>query len=163
MDLSMLGLILEQLTELEVISINGLLPPVITPGEEGALFHLAIGDLEVLMYNGDPSEETMLLHFYAGFEADLAIEMTEEGALSPSISNISGWVDVTEPVLPNGFEIDTEGLLLSLVPLIEMQLGGALGEIPIPDISGFALTDITVEAAGAEGGFLNAAGDLTRL
>lgn len=161
-DPAMLGLILDELSDLEVIVVNALLPPVVLPGEEGALLGLQIGDLEVLMYRGDPSNpENLLLHFYAGFEADMSIGITERNTLAPTISNVSGWVDVTEPVLPHGFEVETEELILSLIPMIEMQLGDALGEIPIPDISGFTLSDITVEAAGPEGGYINAAGDLT--
>jgi hypothetical protein len=163
MDLSVLGMILDQLSDLQYIVVNALLPPVVLPGEGDAMLHLQIGDLEVLMYSGDPANrENLLLHFFAGVEADLDVSVTEAATLAPQVSNVHGWIDVTEPVLPNHFEVETEELLLSMVPLIEMQLGSALGELPIPDISGFTMSGITVEAAGPEGGYINAGGELVR-
>lgn len=163
-DPAMLGLLLEELEDVQTISIDALLPPVVLPGSDEAMFEIQLGDLEVFMYGGgEEDSETMLLHFFVGLTADLNLTVTERSTLSASIENIETWIDVTEPVLPNHFEIETEALLLSLLPLIESQLTEALGEIPIPDFSGFTLSDITIETGGAENGYVTASGELVTM
>lgn len=163
-DPSMLGLLLPELADAQVFVINGLLPPVVLPSDGDALGVLQIGDLQVDIHSGDPSDpSTLLLRMYVGLTADLSLEVTPDATLAANITNVTPWFDVTEPVLPADFETGTEELLVTLVPMLLGQITDALGTIPIPDISGFSMTDVSVEAAGAEDGYVNISGELTGL
>jgi hypothetical protein len=68
--------------------------------------------------------------------------------------------DVTHPEANTLGASDTEDLLYALVPLFLPLLTDAMGEIPMPEIEGFSLLNITVGTGGAEDGYLVLGGDL---
>lgn len=163
-DPAMLGLLMEELADVQNIVVNAMLPPVVLPGEGTHLGQLQVGDLEVTMHSGDPSDpSTLLLRMFVAAEAGLDLSVTAENTLSFAIADPQAWFDVTEPVAPHDFETSTEELLVSLVPLLLGQVTDALGEIPIPEIQGFSMTGVTIGSAGAERGYVNVGGELTGL
>lgn len=154
--------LMPELAEVEVIVVNALLPPVVLPGSGDNLADLQLGDLEVLLYSGDPSDpSTLLLHEFFAIESDLDLRITERSTLAATLSDVRARIDVTAPLRPDEFEIQTEILLTALVPVISSQLSDAIEEIPIPAVYGFILTDVTIEAGGPSGGYFDMAGELT--
>jgi hypothetical protein len=158
LDLSDLGDFLP-ISELS-LKTSAYLPPVIVPGTGSELLDLQIGDLEISLYDGDIDEANLFMRFYisliAGFE------------LSSSGSSFSAGLGDTEIefdlVYPNERSIHAEGVenfLGQLVDLLLPTLTEALGEFPIPEISGFTLDNVTVELDGAEDGYVTLGGDLS--
>jgi hypothetical protein len=163
-DPAMLGLLMEELADVQTIAVNAMLPPVVLPGDGSHLGQLQVGDLEVTMHSGDPSDpSTLLLRMFVAAEAGLDLSVTPENTLGFEIAEPRAWFDVTEPVAPNDFETGTEDMLVTLVPILLGQITDALGTIPIPEIQGLSMTGITIEAAGAERGYVNVGGELTGL
>jgi hypothetical protein len=163
-DPGMLSLIMPSLADTQIIVIDAYLPPVAMPGTGDHLADLHLGDLEIIMYSGDPSDPSnLLLHLFIGLDAALDLAVSPDMTLAPTLSDIVAWVDVTEPILPNNFEVDTELLLQTMVPVLSGQINAALGEIPIPEIAGFGLADPTIEIATDDGGFISVAGELSGL
>ena len=140
---------------------EALLPPVVVPGTNGHLLDLQAGDLKVSIYGDDPSDPANLLFvMYIGLEAGLDLTVTQNATLEATITDVETWFDLTYPVMPNNLAVDMEDLLDLIVPGLTPLLTDALGELSIPEFSGFTLSVTTIEAAGAEAGYVNAGGDL---
>ena len=141
--------------------ISGLLPPVVLPGTNGHLTDLQLGDLELSLYGDDPADPANLaLQLYMGMEAGLELNVTQNATLSASIVDADTWVDATYPPMPNNLETEFEDLLDLMVPSLTPLITDAIGEIPIPEISGFTLQNVTITASGPELGYVDAGGDL---
>lgn len=163
-DPGMLALIMESLADTETIVVDAYLPPVAMPSTDEHLADLWAGDIEIILYSGDPSDPSnLLLHMFIGLDAALDLAVGEDMTLAPSITDIHAWIDVTEPILPNNFEVDTEELVQTFVPVLSGLISDALGEIPIPEIAGFGLSDPTIEIATDDGGYVSVGGELTGL
>ena len=143
------------------ILIEALLPPVVLPGTNGHMLDLQAGDLQVSIYGDDPSDPANLMFImYIGLDAGLELAVTQNATLEATISDVETWFDLTYPVMPNSLAVDMEDLLDLIVPGLTPLLTDAIGEISIPEFDGFSLTVTTLEAAGAEYGYVNAGGDL---
>jgi hypothetical protein len=163
-DPSMLAFMLPSLADVEKIVVNAHLPPVAMPGRDEHLVDLRAYDIEISMHSGDTSDpSTLLLHLFIGLEVALDLTVTDEAKLAAEFSDINAWIDVTEPILPNNKELDTEKLLLTLIPLLSGPITSALGEIPIPEVAGLSLADPVIEVATNDGGYITIAGELTGL
>ena len=155
-DLAFLG----TMTDPHIIT-EALLPPVVLPGTNGHLLDLQAGDIQVSIYGDDPSDPANLMFvLYIGLEAGLDLTVTQNATLEATITDVTTWFDVVYPVMPNSLAVDMEDLLDLLVPGLTPLLTDALGELSIPEFSGFTLSVTTIDAAGAELGYVNAGGDL---
>jgi hypothetical protein len=141
--------------------ISGLLPPVVLPGTNGHLTDLQLGDLQLSLYGDDPADPAnLVLQMYMGLDAGLELTVTPSATLSATIVDADTWFDAVYPPMPNNLEGDFEDLLDTMVPSLTPLITDAIGEIPIPEISGFTLTNISIAASGPELGYVDAGGDL---
>ncbi len=146
------------------IVLDAMLPPVVLPGSGGELLDLQLGDLGVSLYSDDPADPAnLVMTFYVGLEAGLDLTVTANATLAANITVDDTWFDVVYPVFPNGLGTDMEDLLDLLVPALTPLLTDAIGEIPIPEFSGFTMDNLTIETAGAENGYVDVGGDLVAL
>lgn len=159
LDVADLALVLPELTDLTVET-EALLPPVVVPGDGEDLLDLQVGDLLVNVYNGPAESGYEYMQVYVSAEAGLNLSATSSATLSAEIGDTEVWFDVVYPDAGSSEAAATEALLGMLVPLLLPELTGALGEIEIPEIEGFTLTDITVTQDGAERGYTVLSGDL---
>lgn len=158
LDVADLALVLPDLTDLTVET-EALLPPVVVPGDGEDLLDLQVGDLLVNVYNGPAESGYEYMQVYVSAEAGLNLSATSSATLSAEIGDTEVWFDVVYPDAGSSEAAATEALLGMLVPLLLPELTGALGEIEIPEIEGFTLTDITVTQDGAERGYTVLSGD----
>ncbi len=142
------------------IQTNALLPPVIVPGDSGALLALQLGDLELTLYNGAPEDDDIVFQVYTSVIADLELEVSPEGTLLPSLGEMQIWFDVVRPQAGTEASADAEALLGALIPMLLPSLTEGLGEVPIPDIQGFSLDVVSIVLDGAESGYVTVNGDL---
>ncbi len=154
-----LELIFPEMTELNIVT-QALLPPVVLPGTGTALLDMQLGDLELSMYGGPVAEENLMLRAYVTVSAGMDVDVDTDLTLTMELSDIEVVFDVTHPEANTLGASDTEDLLYALVPLFLPLLTDAMGEIPMPEIEGFSLLNITVGTGGAEDGYLVLGGDL---
>jgi hypothetical protein len=154
-----LELIFPEMTELN-IETRALLPPVVLPGSGASLLDLQIGDLELSMYGGPVAEENLMLRAYVSVFAGMDVDVDSDLTLSMELSDIEVAFDVTHPAGNTLGAEDTEDLLYALIPLFLPLLTDALGEIPMPEIDGFSLENITIGTGGGSSGYLTLGGDL---
>jgi len=141
--------------------ISGLLPPVVLPGTNGHLTDLQLGDLQLSLYGDDPADPAnLVLQMYMGLDAGLELTVTPSATLAATIVDADTWFDAVYPPMPNNLEGDFEDLLDTMVPSLTPLITDAIGEIPIPEISGFTLSNVSIAASGAELGYVDAGGDL---
>ncbi len=160
LDLADLELIFPELTELHIIT-EALLPPVVVPGTGTALLDMHMGDLELSLYGGPIDDENnLMLQAYVSIFSGMDVSVDSDLTLSMELVDTMVAFDVVHPEGNTLGASDTEDLLYALVPLIMPLLTDAMGEIPMPEIEGFALSNITIDTAGAEDGYLSLAGDL---
>jgi hypothetical protein len=152
-------IIFPEMTELNIVT-EALLPPVVLPGSGTALLDMQLGDLELSMYGGPVAEENLMLRAYVTVFAGMDVDVDSDLTLSMELSDITVSFDVVHPEGNTLGASDTEDLLYALVPLILPMLTDALGEIPMPEIDGFALDNITIGTGGAGNGYLELGGDL---
>ncbi len=154
-----LEFIFPEMTELNIVT-QAQLPPVVLPGSGTALLDLQLGDLELSMYGGPVAEENLMLRAYVTVFAGMDVDVDSDLTLSMELSDLMVSFDVTHPESNTLGAQDTEDLLYALIPLIMPLLTDALGEIPMPEIAGFSLDNITIGVGGAEAGYLELGGDL---
>ncbi len=159
LDLADLEFIFPDMTELNIVT-EALLPPVVMPGSGGDLLEMQIGDLELSIYGGPVAEENLVLRTYITIFAGMDIAVDGDATLLATLGDPEIYFDVVHPEANTLGASDTEDLLDALVPLFLPVLTEALGEIPIPEIEGFGLTGIVIEAAGEDDAYLNLGGDL---
>ena len=159
LDLSSLDMFLGEVDSLTIV-VDPYLPPVVVPGTAGGLLDLQIGDLSLTIYNGDPADEDVIIQVFTTIVADLDLDASSSSTLSAGLGDLDTWFDVTVPANNTQGSADTEALLDALLPALLPTLTGALGEVPIPDMSGFTIKNISVSLAGPEDGYVNLGGDL---
>ncbi len=146
------------------IDIDAMLPPVVLPGTGSNLLDIQLGDLMVAIYSNDSSDPNdLLVRMYVGLKAGLDINVTPNATLSASIYDLDTWFDVdyVSSGLPIQMEAFLETFLDQIMPSLMPLITDAIGEIPIPEFSGYSLSNITIEAAGLENGYVNASGNIT--
>lgn len=159
LDASSLEILFPGLTEL-TITTEALLPPVVVPDPAG-LAELQIGDLNLTLWNGDAATGTELIDVYVSVFAELDLSSSTGSSLTAELGAMDLYFDVVYPDATSIGAADTEALLQEIVPLLLPTLTGALGEVPIPDIQGFTVTGVVVDAGGPERGVITLGGDLT--
>ncbi len=159
LELADLEFIFPDMTELNITT-QALLPPVVLPGTGTALLDMQLGDLQLSIYGGPIAEENLMLQAYVHVLAGLDISADADLTMLAEISDVEVLFDVVVPEANTLGAEDTEDLLQALVPLFLPLLTDALGEIPMPEISGFTLSGISIELGGAQDGFVNLGGDL---
>ncbi len=157
-----LSLIFPDLTELNIV-VDPLLPPVVVPGTGTDPLDFQLGDLHLVLYNGPAEAGYEMLEVYVSAVAGMTISATADNTLTASLGDMDLYFDVVVPEANTVGAEDTEALLGALVPMLLPSLTDALGEIAIPDISGFTISGITVDTAGPEDGFITLGGDLTAM
>lgn len=156
LDMAIVSMLLPGLTDLTVVT-DPLLPPVAVPGSSGD-FDLEVGDLLVSLYDGAVVPGAEVYTFYVSTVTPMDVDVAD-GALTTSLGTPVAWVDVV--VAPDG--VDTASLEDALEVLAPSLLGagvGALAEIPLPSLGGYALNGATASVGGAEGGYAVVGGDL---
>ena len=159
LDVADLALVLPDLTDLTVKT-EALLPPVVVPGTGDDLLDLQVGDLLLTLYNGPAESGYEYIQVYVSAVAGLNLSATSDATLSAEIGDTTLYFDVVYPDAGSTEAAAIEELLQTLVPLLLPELTGALGEIAIPEISGFSLTGISVSQDGPEQGYTVLSGDL---
>ncbi len=154
-----LEFIFPEMTELNIVT-EAQLPPVVLPGTGTALLDLQLGDLELSLYGGPVAEENLMLQAYVTVFAGMDVDVDADLTLSMELSDLMVSFDVTHPESNSLGAQATEDLLYALIPLFMPLLTDALGEIPMPEIEGFSLDNITIGTGGAEDGYLELGGDL---
>lgn len=153
-----LSLFFPGLTEL-TIELDGLLPPAVVTGSGSDMFELQLGEVHLVLYNGNAATGDVLVDVY--FSAFMGMNLTATSeALSATMGEPEVYFDVIYPEANTAGAHDTEALLVELVPYLLPMLTDALGEIPLPAIEGFSIKNIKVGTDGPEDGFLLARGQL---
>jgi hypothetical protein len=159
LDLGDLGAFLPSLTD-PTFGVSAYLPPVVLPGTGDSLLDLQLGDLELSIYNGDAIESNLWMRFYVQVQAGL--ELGASGNLmTAGLGDVEIEFDLTYPNERSVHAGSAESLLSELVGLILPSLTDALGEIEIPDLAGFTLSNVTVDLDGSEDGYVTLGGDLS--
>jgi len=159
LDLSDLGDFLPDLGGL-VIATRPLAPPVVVPGDGVDLLGFQMGDFELSIYSGRVHEDDLWMRVYVHIDAGLELAATEQGTLSAGLGEPDIRFDLVYPSDRSVYAGDTELLLETLVPMILPTLTDSLGEIPIPELEGFGLTDFQIESGGPENGYIEIGGNL---
>ncbi len=157
-DIEDFALFMPDLVDLSV-RVQPTLPPVVVPGTGGSLLDLQIGDFQLTLYNGPPEEAYVYIRVYV--QVDAGMEMTSDsGALSAGLGDLSMRFDLVEPDGRSQYAQDTEMFLEALVPMLLPMLTDSLTNIPIPELEGLGLTNVSVQLEGAENGYVLLSGDL---
>jgi hypothetical protein len=159
LDMSDLSLFMPGLSALTVET-SGALPPVVVPGTGSGLLDLQIGDLELSIYDGAPTEQNLFLRVYIHLIADMDLETSTDNALVIGIGDMDIWFDLVYPNARSQYAGDTEAFLEQLMPLLVPMLSESLGEFPLPSLQGMSIGNISVQLDGAEDGFVVASGDI---
>jgi hypothetical protein len=160
LDVSDLDFLLPGLTDL-TITTEALLPPVVVPDGVDAMLELQVGDLLLTLYNGDATVGNEMIQVYVTAFVEMDLDAASDGtSLNPELGDMDLHFDVVIPEANTVGAADTEALLELLVPLLLPTLTDALTEVPIPDIQGFGISGVSVEAIGAGDGVIAIGGDL---
>jgi hypothetical protein len=165
-DAAILGLPMEDL-EMVLPGVNSitvrvkpLLPPVALPGSGNSEFELQIGDMEVTLFDGNPASNQVLVKAYVSAFADMDLSAVGDNSLSATVGQADVYFDVVIPDSNTLAAADTEALLDALVPLLLPMLTDAIGEIEIPSISGFGISNISISTGGSQNGYVKLGGNL---
>ena len=142
-----------------------MLPPVAVPYDDGdgSQFQLQLGDLHVAIYNGEISESSRYMELYVSATAPLTLDATTGSSIALEVGEPVVHVDVSYTSPDYGAtDEDTEVLFGDLMPLYLPEITGALGEIPLPEIEGFGLEDVTatMDGGGSEPAYWVLSGSL---
>lgn len=143
-----------------IVRVKPLLPPVALPGSGNSEFELQIGDMEVTLFNGNPSNNQVLIKAYVTAFADMDLMAVGDTSLSATVGQADVYFDVVIPDSNTLAAADTEALMDALVPLLLPMLTDAIGEIDIPSISGFGISGITISTGGSMNGYVKLGGNL---
>ena len=119
---------------------------------------LALGALQLSLIDVDTDE--LLLVAYLAADAGMDLGLTDAGSLTTTVSDAILELDVTYPADSSMDELE-EFLEEALPVMLEDIMGTSLAEIPIPALSGYVITDITMGLEGAEDGYFTLSGVLT--
>jgi hypothetical protein len=159
-DMEDLSLFFPELTDLALVT-RPYLPPVVVPGTGTDLMDLQIGDLELSLYNGVVDENELFLRVYVSLVAGMELVTNSDNRMVATIGEPTMIFDVAGEGDGSRYTASTEAFLEALVPLLLPMLTDSLGEITLPDFTGFGLSNVSVTLEGAESGFVVAAGDLS--
>lgn len=160
LDVSDLSALLPGLTELN-IGLEALLPPVAVPVGGAIEAELQLGDMRLTLYNGPAVAGNELIQVYFSAFIDMnTVPNADATALEIELGAMDLRFDVVIPDSGTTGARDTEALLELLVPLLLPTLTDALSEIPIPDISGYGLSSVTVDTLGTQDAFIGLGGNL---
>ena len=158
LDTSDFELFFPGLTDL-TIELDALLPPAVVPGTGKEMFDLQLGDIHLVLYNGDAATGDVLIDVYFSAFMGMNLGATSD-TLSATMGEPSVYFDVVFPEANTAGAKDTEALLVELVPYLLPLLTDALSEIPLPEIDGFAISGVRTNTDGPEDGFLMVRGNL---
>ena len=138
---------------------DALLPPAVVTGTGREMFDLQLGDIHLVLYNGNATTGDVLIDVY--FSAFMGMDLSATSdTLSATMGDPEVYFDVVYPEANTAGAKDTEALLVELVPYLLPLLTDALGEIPLPEIDGFAISGVRTNTDGPEDGFLMVRGNL---
>jgi hypothetical protein len=143
-----------------------MLPPVAMPRADwvdGHEYDLQLGDLSIQLYNGELGEEFLYMELFVTAVAPLSLDEGPDSSISMGIGDPEVYVDVvyTDPsytITPES----TESLFGDLMALYLPEITGAVGDLPLPEFAGFALS---IDESGLVGpdvppGYWAVSGDL---
>ena len=159
LDMDDLSLFFPSLSALTVKT-SAWLPPVVVPGTGNSAMDLQVGDLELAIYDGEPIEANLFLRVFVTIIGGLDLEATPQNTLAANMGDLELYFDVVAPTDGTRYTASTEAFLEALLPLLLPILTDSLGEIPIPDFSGFTMGALAMSLDGPELGYVVAAGDL---
>ncbi|MEE2751686.1 MAG: hypothetical protein VX519_09665 [Myxococcota bacterium] len=159
LDMEDLALFLPSLSALTVQT-SAWLPPVVVPGTGTSAMDLQVGDLELAIFDGEPIDSNLFLRLFVTIVAGLDLDATPQNTLAANLGDLQLHFDVVAPTDGTRYTASTEAFLEALLPLLLPVLTDSLGEIPIPDFSGFTMGALSMSLDGPELGFVVAAGDL---
>ena len=136
------------------LTIDPMLPPVLI--SNGIDAELQLGDLYIALHNGDYANNDLRLELYVSTFAPIDIN-SDGQSISTEIGTPEFYFDVTFPEANSSGAQSAEALMAELMPLILPTLTESLGEIALPDITGFSFTNVTSYTLN---GHLKAVGDL---
>jgi len=152
-DMAVIGLVLPGMEALTMIT-TPLLPPVVMPRadwSEGHEYTLYLGDMLVQIYDGEVTEDRLVLELFISAVAPLALGAEEDGwsiemeISDPEVYADSVYINPAFTVTPSAVETLFVGLMAGYLP----ELTGALGTLPLPEIEGMTIGDIST---GMDGG-----------
>jgi hypothetical protein len=73
------------------------------------------------------------------------------------------WCDLVDPRVPADVEVAATELLAPVVGELAHEIAVAIGATPVPELTGFRMTGVSVEPAGVDRGYLSVAGDVEPL
>jgi hypothetical protein len=152
-DMAVIGLVLPGMEALTMIT-TPLLPPVVVPRadwSEGHEYTLYLGDMLIQIYDGEVIEERLVLELFISAVAPLALSAEEDGwsiemeISDPEVYADSVYINPAFTVTPSAVETLFVSLMAGYLP----ELTGALGTVPLPEIEGMTIGDIST---GMDGG-----------
>ena len=121
------------------ITIEPLLPPVVTYDEVAGTIDLEMGDLYLAVHNGDYSAGDLRLEIYTHIFAPIDMSVNSTSILA-AVGEPITYFDVVYPL--EGAR-GTETLLDAVIPLLLPSFTDAISEIPIPSFAGVTLSNIS--------------------
>ena len=165
LDTATIGLLLPGLTDM-IIETEPLLPPVARPrdGDDEWEYELQLGDVHVAVYNGSTDAEDLYMSLYVSTVAPMGLSAGPDGSsLGLELGEPEVKVDVV--ATSSAYRVSTEStetLFTDLMPLFLPEITGAIGEVPLPSIGGFVISDVSTSMTGSgpTEGFFLLSGDL---
>jgi hypothetical protein len=152
-DMGLIGLILPGMDALNMIT-TPMLPPVVIPRadwSEGHEYDLYLGDMMVQIHDGEVTDDSLVLELFISAIAPMALGAEEDGwsiemeLSDPMVYADSVYINPEFTVTPSAVETLFVGLMAAYLP----ELTGALGTVPLPEIEGMSIIDIST---GMDGG-----------
>lgn len=141
------------------IHISALLPPVVTAGPDGLV--LSVGDLRCDFEKDEAGGTVATTSIALSASARVTLIATESGAVRMAVSEPEVHADFEEASGANSLaEPEIEQLGSFAGTRVVGTLGSLIGEVPIPSVLGLSVTDLQVETAASEAGYLVATGRL---
>ena len=152
-DMALISLVLPGMEALNMIT-TPLLPPVVVPRAdwaEGHEYDLYLGDMMVQIHDGEVTDDSLVLELFISAIAPMALGAEEDGwsiemeLSDPVVYADAVYINPAFAVTPS----EVETLFVSLMAGYLPELTGALGSVPLPEIEGMSIVDITT---GMDGG-----------
>ena len=148
--------LLPGLTDLTV-TLDPRLPPVATPGSDGELLQLQLGDYLLSVYDGDAQPDNLVLQAYTTVFIDMTLSVNGAMKLVPVLENSDLHFDI---VYPERDWQDREGVMGLFVSALLPVLAERLEGIPLPTIDGVRFRTDRVYNAGSDDGYVTLDGVL---
>ena len=152
-DMALISLVLPGMDALNMIT-TPLLPPVVIPRadwSEGHEYDLYLGDMMVQIHDGEVTDDSLVLEMFISAIAPMALGAEEDGwsiemeLSDPVVYADSVYINPDFTVTPSAVETLFVSLMAGYLP----ELTGALGSVPLPEIEGMSIVDIST---GMDGG-----------